>query len=58
MSATISSADEYKEAAERAKVLSDNQEGTPEAAEAADLAAAMQKWEDSRKALDEKAGNE
>jgi hypothetical protein len=43
MSATISSGDEYKAAAERAKELGHSGEGTPEAAEATDLAAAMRK---------------
>ena len=57
MSATISSADEYKTAAERAKALVNSPEGTPEAVEAADLAAAMRNWEEAQKALDE-AGDE
>jgi hypothetical protein len=57
MSATISSADEYNAAAERAKALQDSQRGTPEAAEATELAAAMRKWEDAQAALDE-AGDE
>ena len=57
MSATISSADEYNTAAERAKALVNSPEGTPEAVEAADLAAAIRNWEEAQKALDE-AGDE
>lgn len=57
MSATISSADEYDAAAERAKVLADSEPGTPEAAEAADLLDAMRKWQEAQAALDE-AGDE
>jgi len=54
MSATISSADEYNAAKARAKALADTQEGTPEAAVAADLAAAMRKWEEAQQVLDER----
>jgi hypothetical protein len=51
MSVTISSADEFKAASERSNALADREEGTPEAAESAELAAAMGKWERAQQAL-------
>jgi hypothetical protein len=51
MSVTISSADEFKAASERSNALADCEEGTPEAAESAELAAAMGKWERAQQAL-------